>query len=216
MQNSPPCPVRIVSNIAQCGTWVNKNFLGKVGGENSNKLWTIARAIDRSGSGKAYLNLEIVANLLQITIRQVRRYLKGGLDLGFFRSVTKIRPGIVLVYYASTIKVAQALGLESLGAIASVPIAAIKNLRQYATKITVLANQSASEFCQKSKKLPGKILDIEQALRPCGIASRGILFATRRYLIVRADTQLVGGSQATAAKKLGRATKTVNSLPLAN
>lgn len=209
-KNYPTSPITIVANIAQCGTWNSKNFLGKVAGENCNKLWILARTIDRQGSGKAYLNLKIISDFLQITIRQVKRYLKSGLDLGFFRSVSKVSPGLVLVYYSSTIKVAQSLGLESLGAIANVPIAALKNLRQYATKISILANQHASEFCQKSKKLVGTILDPVEALKPCGIAARGILFRTTRYLIVQANVQLVGGSQLTTAKKIGRSTVTVN------
>lgn len=209
-KKSIPCLIKIVSNLSQCGAWINKNFLGKVAGENCNKLWSLARAVDKQGSGKAYINLKIAADLLGITIRQVRRYLKSGLELGFFRSISKIRPGLVLVYYSSTIKLAQSLGLESLGAIAEVPIAALKDLRRYATKITVLANQNASEFRQKSKKLAGTILDPVEALKPCGIAARGILFRTTRYLIVQANVQLVGGSQATAAKKMGRSTVTVS------
>lgn len=211
MEISSPSSFRIVANIAQCGSWLAANFLGKVAGENANKLWLLARATDTQGSGKAYLNLKIVADLLGITIRQVRRYLEDGLKLEFFRSFYKIRPGVVLVYYSSTIKVAQSLGLDDLGAIADIPIAGLKDLRRYASKITVLANQRASEFRQKSKKLPGTILDPEKALKSCGIAARGILWRTPRYLIVRADTQLVGGSQLTAAKKLGRSVVTVNS-----
>lgn len=115
------------------------------------------------------------------------------------------------MYYSGAIAVAKKLGLTELGAIALAPLAALKELRQYATKITVLANQRASEFRQKSKKLPGTILDPADALRPFGIAARGILFRTSRYLIVRADCQLVGGSQKTAAKKLARSATTVNS-----
>jgi hypothetical protein len=113
------------------------------------------------------------------------------------------------VYYSSTINVALALGLKSLGAIAQVPIKQINNLKRVSTKIAVLANQRSSEFRQKSKKLAGTILDPADALRPSGIASGAILFRTSRYLIVTALTQLVGGSQKTAAKKLGRSQTTV-------
>lgn len=207
---STSSPIKIVANIAQCGSWVGKNFLGKVAGENCNKIWILTRTIDREGSGKAYLNLNIAAETLGVSVQQIRRYLKDALRLGFFRSVSKIRPSVVLVYYSSTVRLAQKLGLESLGAIARVPIAALKELRQYATKITILANQHASQFSQKSKKLAGTILDPVEALKPCGIAARGILFRTTRYLIVQANVQLVGGSQKTAAKKLGRSEPTVN------
>jgi hypothetical protein len=210
-KNYPISPTTIVANIAQCGTWNNKNFLGKVAGENSNKLWILVRTIDKLGSGKAYLDLKVCSKTLGCSYQQIKRYLESSLKLGFFRKVIKIRPGIVLVYYSSTIKVALNLGLKDLGAIAHVPIAALKNLRQYATKICLLANQHASEFRQKSRKLAGTILDPVDALRPCGIAARGILFRTSRYLIVQANIQLVGGSQKTAAKKLGRSTVTVNS-----
>jgi hypothetical protein len=205
------CSIRILANLAQSGSWIGKNKVGKVCGENSSKLWYWVRAVDKAGSGKAYLSIAAAAKFFSLSSRQIKRYLDLGLKLGFFRSVTSVRPGVVLVYYAGTIAIAKKLGLTELGAIAAVPIAALKDLRQYATKITVLANQRASEFRQKSKKLPGTILDPVTALKPCGIAARGILFRTNRYLIVQADTQLVGGSQKTTAKKIGRSTVTVNS-----
>lgn len=209
-EDSPPYSVRILANLAQSGSWSGKNFTGKVSGENCNKLWHYIRALDRQGSGKVYLSIDIAAKFFEVTTKQIKRYLRSGLELKFFRSVVPIRTGVVLIYYSSAIVLAQKLGLESLGAIALAPINALKDLRRTATKITVLANQRASKFRQESKKLPGTILNPANALKPCGIASRGILFATRRYFIVRADTQLVGGSQKTAAKKLGRSTVTVN------
>lgn len=210
-KDSPYYSVRILANIAQCGPWIDKNSVGKIRGENSNKLWYYLRAIDKTGSGKTYLSVVSAARFFGVTTRQIKRYLESGLKLGFFREIVCIRTGVVLVYYSSTIAVAKKLGLTELGAIASVPIAALKELRQYATKITILANQRASEFRQKSKKLPGTILDPVNALKPCGIAARGILFRTTRYLVVMADCQLIGGSQKTAAKKLARSVVTVNS-----
>lgn len=201
--------ITIVSNISQCGSWQGKNFLGKVVGENAVKLWYWLRAIDKQGSGKAYLSIEAACKFFEVSKRQIKRYLADGVRLGFFRGVYTTASNIVLVYYSSSINVALALGLETLGAIASVPIKEIKNLRRVATKIAVLANQRASEFRQKSKKLAGTIIDPADALKPSGIASGGILFRTKRYLIVKASAQLVGGSQSTAAKKLGRSETTV-------
>lgn len=210
-KDSPYYSVAILANLSQCGTWKGKNFLGKVAGENAVKLWYWLRAIDKQGSGKAYLSIETACKFFEVSKRQIKRYLADGVRLGFFRGVYTTDSGSKLIYYSSSINVAVSLGLESLGAIAQVPIKEIKNLRQTATKITVLANQRASEFRQKSKKLAGTIIDPADALKPSGIASGGILFRTRRYLIVKANTQLVGGSQKTAAKKLGRSTVTVNS-----
>lgn len=204
-----PSLVTIVSNISQCGTWKLTNFLGKVAGESAVKLWYWLRAIDTRGSGKAYLSIETACKFFNRSKRQIKRYLADGVRLGFFRATYAIRADVILVYYTSTIKVALALGLRNLGAIAQVPIQEINNLKRTATKIAVLANQRASEYCQKSKKLAGTIIDPADALKPSGIASGGILFRTRRYLIVKASAQLVGGSQKTAAKKLGRSQTTV-------
>ena len=208
-KDSPYYSVRILANLAQCGAWEGKNFLGKVAGENAAKLWYWLRAIDKQGSGKAYLSIDAASRFFKLSKRQIKRYLTDGVKLGFFRGVYTTASNIVLVYYSSSINAALALGLESLGAIASVPVEEIKNLRRTATKIAVLANQRASEFRQKSKKLAGTILDPADALKPSGIASGGILFRTRRYLIVKANCQVVGGSQKTAAQKLGRSETTV-------
>lgn len=208
-KDSPYYSVRILANIAQCGAWLAKNQVGKVRGENSNKLWYYVRAIDKQGSGKAYFSIESACKFFKHSKRQIKRYLADGVRLGFFRPTYAISNDVVLVYYSSAIKTALSLGLDNFGAIASVPIKEIKNLRRTATKIALLANQRASEFRQKSKKLAGTILDPADALKPSGIASGGILFRTKRYLIVKANCQLVGGSQTTAAKKLGRSQTTV-------
>ncbi len=201
--------ITIVSNISQSGQWKNTNSLGKFPGENAVKLWYWLRAIDIQGSGKAYLSIEAACKFFNRSKRQIKRYLTDGVRLGFFRTTYTIRADVVLVYYSGTVKTALTLGLKTLGAIAQVPIKEIKNLKRVSTKIAVLANQRSSEFCQKSKKLAGTILDPADALRPSGIASGAILFRTSRYLIVKALTQLVGGSQKTAGRKLGRSQTTV-------
>lgn len=195
--------------MAQSGNWQQTNSQGKVAGENSIKLWYYARFFDADGSGKCYIRIPEVSAFFERSPKQIKRWLNDGIKLGFFRNCKKILPGSYVVAYTSTLKVAQKLGLKKLGAIAQIPLEGLKDLRRYASKITALAIQRASEYRQQSKKACGIKLKIGDALQPSGIAAGGILFRTPRFLICRSDIQLVGGSQRGIAQSLNRAEITV-------
>ena len=201
--------VTIVSNIASSGNWKDKNFQGKVTGENASILWHYLRYLDVDGSGKALIRVSEVCAFFERSPKQIKRWLVDGLRLGFFGGFKKLPLGSYEIYYTSTLKVARALGIDSLGAIAQVPLEKLKNLRQYASKISVLAQQRATEYRQYGKKVSGYKLNIAESLQPCGIASRVILFRTKRYLVCHPRTQLVGGSQKSTAVKMGRAEITI-------
>lgn len=114
-----------------------------------------------------------------------------------------------MVYYTSTLNVAKTLGVDGLGAIAQIPLEGLKDLRRYTTKINALAQQRATEYRQYAKKVSGYRLNIAEALNPCGLAARAILFRTKRYLVCDPRTQLIGGSQKSTAAKMGRTEITI-------
>ena len=201
--------VTIVSNIASSGNWQSKNHQGKVAGENASVLWHYLRYLDATGSGRAYIRLSEVCAFFERLPRQVKRWLNDGLKLGFFRAFYKLPLGSYVVYYTSTLNVAKALGVNGLGAIAQIPLEGLKDLRRYVTKINALAQQRATEYRQYKKKVSGYKLNIAEALNPCGLAARAILFRTKRYLVCHPHTQLIGGSQKSIATKMGRAEITI-------
>lgn len=199
----------IVSNIANSGNWQQKNCQGKVAGENAATLWHYLRYLDKNGSGKAYISIPEVSEFFDKSSKQVKRWLEDGIKLGFFRDYKRLYLNCYVIGYTSTLKVARTLGIQELGAIAQIPVEGLRNLREYATKISALAQQRATEYRQYSKKVSGYKLNIAESLQPCGIASRGILFRTKRYLVCHPRTQLVGGAQKSIAVKMGRSEITV-------
>lgn len=202
--------ITIIQNLIDSGNWSNTDSQGRVEGENAVKLWLWAKSRDFDGSGKAEINLKEILKFFEISPRTYRRWLIAGVRLGFLREFTKVGKGLVRVYYSSPVKLATLLGVGSLGAIANVPLESIKNLRQTCTKIAALANQVASEYRQRSKKDCRPLLNPYEALNPSDTGTGVRMFATRRYLVVSHNVQLVGGSQKTAAAKRGRAEITVN------
>lgn len=201
--------VTIVSNLASSGNWKAKNFQGKVAGENASILWHYLRYLDPDGSGKAYITISEIYKFFERSPKQIKRWLADGLKLGFFRNYKKLALGKYVIAYTSALKVAQKLGIDSLGAIAQIPLEGLKDLRRYSTKISALAQQRATEYRQYAKKVSGYKLNIAEALQPSGIASGGILFRTKRYLVCKPSTQLIGGSQQGIARKMGRSEATI-------
>ncbi len=143
------------------------------------------------------------------TPRTIKRWLKAGWKLGFFRAVRYLGSDLVQVYYTSTVKLAVKLGVTDLGAIATAPVKVLRNLKRASTEIQALETQRRSQHQQYRKKRSGKDLDISAALRRPSAYGSGVIHRTKRYIYLEEDVQLVGGSQKRIAWKQSRSTSTV-------
>jgi len=201
--------VTILSSLTDCGQWQSCNSFGKVAGSDAAKVWTLARAIDTDGSGKADINIKELTNLFGRTSRTINRWLKAGRKLGFFRTVRHITGDLVQVYYTSTVKLAVKLGVTDLGAIATAPVKVLRNLKRTSTEIQALETQRRSQYQQYRKKRSGKDLDVSKAIRRSSDYGTGVIHRTARYIYLAEDVQLIGGSQKRIAYEQSRSTSTV-------
>ena len=205
----PEYLVTIISSLTDCGQWQTCNSLGKVAGSDAAALWTLARAIDTDGSGKADINLKDCVNLFGRTPRTINRWLKAGRKLGFFRSIKHLSGDLVQIYYTSTVKLACKLGVVNLGAIATAPAKVLRNLKRVSTEIQALETQRRSQHQQYRKKRSGKDLDVSAALRRPSAYGSGVIHRTKRYVYLEEDVQLIGGSQERIAWEQKRSKSTV-------
>lgn len=165
--------------------------------------------MDTDGSGKANLNISDCIKIFERHCKSICRWLKAGQKLGFFRAVIWKSTNIVQVYYTGTVKLAVKLGVTDLGAIATAPITALKDLKRSSTEIQALEVQRRSHYNQYRKKRSGKDLDLSKVLRRSSVYGSGVIHRTPRYVYVTEDVQLVGGSQKRIAWEQGRSTSTV-------
>lgn len=201
--------VTIISSITDCGQWRSCNSLGKVAGSDAAKVWTLARALDTGGSGKADINVRELVDLFGRTARTINRWLKAGRKLGFFRSVRYLTNNLVQVYYTSTVKLAVKLGVTDLGAIATAPVKVLRNIKRVSTEIQALETQRRSQYQQYRKKRSGKDLDVSAVIRRSSVHGSGVIHRTPRYVYLEEDVQLIGGSQRRIAWEQCRSTSTV-------
>ncbi|NEQ52412.1 MAG: hypothetical protein F6K11_20095 [Leptolyngbya sp. SIO3F4] len=88
-------------------------------GHECGRLWTLLRALDVQGSGWVRFTYDAVANLMAVSMRTVQRWVRQGLERGWFRGRRIVGDQVEL--YLSGIKaVKNSLGVDGLGAIADV------------------------------------------------------------------------------------------------
>ena len=209
----------IHSTIADGGHPLDERYVGKGfdrTGYAAIKLWYACRAIDRVGSGRIECAIADLADALTVSIATIRRYLKDGRRLKFFRNA-RTANGIVTLFYASTVQVCMATGLKSLGAITEVAVSELKNLKAIATQAEAQKLQQAS--FRKARKGLKRPLSTADELIPSSVKShprkrsgasgRVIQTTSKRFLLVDEDFVLFGGSQRTTANNLGRSIRTI-------
>lgn len=179
------------------------------------KLWYACRAIDQSGSGRVQVAIADLVDAIGVSIATIRRYLQDGKRLKFFRHA-RTAQGIVTLFYASTVQVCAANGLESLGAVTEVAIGELKNLKAIATQAEAQKLQQASfHKARKGQKRPLPTADelipssAKSHPRKRSGASGRVVQTSKRFLFVNEDFVLFGGSQGTTAKNLGRSPRTI-------
>lgn len=177
-------------------------------GHSSVMLWYLVRAFDIQGSGRVSFNLEEAATLLNRSVPSIRRYLRQGKQLGFFRNF-QVQGTIVKVYYQGLFKVCQKLGLESWGAVAEIEISDLNNLKLIATQIETQRLQESSRYnAQQEHRNVASDDDIFPSSQ-CSSGARGIIHRGERCLFVNELFAAFGASQRSIASKLGRCDRTI-------
>ena len=102
-----PATIRIFTRLLDCG-------------QECARLWHFLRAMDKDGSGGVVFSYAEIAQAMGVSVRSVQRWVKQGIERGWFRGYRRIGDQVEL--YLSGIEVAKNnLGVDSLGAIADVP-----------------------------------------------------------------------------------------------
>lgn len=195
--------VTIHSAIADPGNFSDRR------GAACSAVWYLARHLDPMGSGRVVFTLEYAAETLGKSIPTVRRYLKDGKRLGFFRRVVT-RSGVVTVYYSSLIKVGIQNGLMQLGAFTRVHVSELKNLKFIGLQLIMQALQEASRWLAWAQ-LKRKTVEPEEIVNLTSLKSRGVrdvLYLGRRCVFVSPEFTMFGVSLKSIAKKAGRSFST--------
>ncbi|ESA37321.1 hypothetical protein N836_03540 [Leptolyngbya sp. Heron Island J] len=90
-------------------------------GHECGRLWTLLRALDFQGSGWVVFDYAEIANLMGVSVRTVQRWVRQGLERGWFRGRRWMDDQVEL-YLSGIGAVKNTLGVDSLGAIADVEL----------------------------------------------------------------------------------------------
>jgi len=138
--------ITIHSAIVDCGLYQDINHKGQVKGHLCVQLWYLCRYLDPKGSGTAILDLNQISTILNISFASVRRRLKFGLELEFFRFFEPIDTKKYKVYYSSLQKVCLRHNITDLGAITEISLSELKHLKFKATEAEALRLQNQSRY----------------------------------------------------------------------
>ncbi|MDZ7970496.1 MAG: hypothetical protein RM368_37160, partial [Nostoc sp. DedSLP03] len=211
MANIKQTSFKLHSTIADCGNWPSKNHKGQVAKSESIRLWYYLKAWDQNGSGWGEFSLDELTAFFDRSVYTIRRWLKWGRQLKFFRAIAKLG-NKYRVYYSSVTRVAIAVGITDLGAISQEDIQRLKDLKFAATEATALRLQNQSRYKELSnhnhESVKAKVIDPEQVLSS-ELGMGAILTRKGRFTFVKYNTFAVGATQQRIAKTLGRHPSTV-------
>ncbi len=167
----------------------------------SIKLWYVCRAL--SDSGRSVINVNDVAEALEVSPRTIRHWMKECKEKGYFRSIIKQGAGIYVVYYAALTKLTKGWGPT-----ASILLSDLKNYKTCTAEIQAQSLQAQSRYC--AMKYHGKkALKPEDLFNNPSEISTGVLHVKGSLLMVKQSFILFGASQVGIASRLGRSISTV-------
>jgi len=194
----------------------------------ASKIWGLARALDKKGSGWAEFSITEACglfakvwkgNLKALTPATIRRYVMAGTKLGFFRAY-KQKGDCILVYYSSIRSIWRRHGINRLGAIASVEVERLAQPTILATEIQTehkqrqsshAARETEIERAKKENREPREVANVEKLIESCGNLAAGKFknFRSTRFALVSSDFLLFGTSQVAVAEGRGTSVRTV-------
>lgn len=193
--------ITVHSKIASLGSW------RQVRSHDSILLWYFARGVDFQGNGKANFSLSEASSILKKSIHTIRSYLIKGRKIGIFRHYF-IKKGICSVYYSSRNRVAELLGLNSLGTSVKLRLEELSNLRFYILEGVAKAAQHWGMYAAKATFGEAFVQKTASAVQ----SSLGRQGATERrsFLFLNSSYQSYATGQAKIAQVLGVSIRTVN------
>ncbi|NEZ67818.1 hypothetical protein D0962_34545 [Leptolyngbyaceae cyanobacterium CCMR0082] len=170
------------------------------------RLWHVLRALDTEGTGRVYFGVSDMAALMSVSTQTIYRWLKAGLGV-WWRSRRRI-DGQVELYLSGITKVACALGVDGLGAIADVPLSELTRMGSKA-----LATALEAEYRQRQAYWAAKKAKKGQAKKsvfdPHDAASSDSFPGAKGMAVVNDGFQIPGASVAGIAKTVGRSQSTI-------
>lgn len=204
--------ITIHSAIIDCGLWSEVNHKGQLKGHSSIQLWYLCRGLDTCGSGTVILNLRETARLLKISCASVRRRLKLGIELEFFRFFEAINDGNYKIYYSSLENVCLRHNITDLGAITEISLGELKHLKFRATEAEALRlqNQSRYKEVKRNPKKDSQRRTINpETLTSSELGNGAILAKMGRLTLLKRSASPYGGSQKRIAWNMGRHPSTI-------
>ncbi len=205
--------ITIYSAIADPGNWVGKNHKGQVAGSDCFKLWDLLHSGDIQGSGNVIVDLKVAAHFLGKSIYTIRRWVKAGLRLGFFRSSRRVGTKQYRIFYASKQNICKSLQITDIGACIEVEVSDLKNAKFLATEAEALKLQNQSKWLEKEKKRKNlkKCVPAAETLTTSEICSGAILCKADgdRFTYLKFYAHAHGGSQKRIAHEMGRHPSTI-------
>jgi hypothetical protein len=203
--------ITIHSAIADPGCWNIKNDKGQVKGHDAIKLWYFLRAADYQGNGSLTIDLRIAAIALKRSLYTIRRWLKSGLKLGFFRGSGRVGAKTYRIFYTSAEKICLRYNLADLGACTDIEVCDLNNIKFLATEATTkqLQQQSAFQAKGKKKKNLAKCIPSAELLTTSDLCTGAILHKVGRFTFLKFYAHPHGASQETITDKQNRHISTI-------
>jgi hypothetical protein len=203
----------IHSAIADPGNWSGKNHKGQVAGSGCSQLWDLLHSADVQGSGNVVVDLRIAAYTLGISLYTIRRWLKAGLRLGFFRSSRRVGTKTYRIFYSSKQNICKSLQITDIGACIEVEVSDLKHAKFLATEAEVLKLQNQSKWLEKEKKHKNlkKCVPAAEILTTSETCLGAILCKAdgERFTYLKFYAHAHGGSQKKIAHNMGRHPSTI-------
>lgn len=170
------------------------------------RLWHVLRALDTEGIGRVYFAVPEIALLMSVSTQTIYRWLKQGLGV-WWRSRRRV-DGQIELYLFGVAKVACALGVDGLGAIAEVPLSDLTRMgsKSLATALEAEYRQKQAYWAaKKAKKGQAK----KSVFDPYDAASSDSFPGAKGMAVVNNGFQIPGASIAGIARVIGRSQSTV-------
>ncbi len=190
-----PHVIRIYSRILDCG-------------QQCSRLWHFLRSLDSGGSGRVSFNHLWMATQLGVSVRTVKRWIKQGLERGWFRWEKRISRDLTEIYLSSLKSVYENLGLDDVGAIAEVGIEHLgrSESKALATALEATYRQKQAYWAaKKCKRGQHKQL----VLNPEKMATCETVPRVDSHIVVSAPFEIPGCSHAGLADVTGWSPSTI-------
>lgn len=175
---------------------------GELDGHISILLYYFCRGLDPNGSGTAIVKIYEACQEFDKSRATIRRWMRDGLKLGFFRYVEKIKSGVYKIYYSSISHIVTKYDILYLGEIVELTNDQLKHIKIHATEANAIGSQTKSFYAATNG---GKRKLVKRTLSAKNLCSKSkrILFLSDRFILTNPAYIIYGASQEYIAKQSG-------------